>query len=91
MADMFEEINSADDAVEVLGGTTAVARLFGVDLRVVSNWRERGLPPDTYSGFKKLFEERGINMPPPSLWRHRELAPSLDAGIPTDSPSEAGE
>jgi hypothetical protein len=91
MSDMFEEINSADDAVEALGGTTAVAKFFGVDLRVVSNWRERGLPPNTYVAFREALQKKGYDASP-SLWRQREPAPTLDAGIPTDSPpDEAGE
>jgi hypothetical protein len=86
---MFEEINSADDAIEALGGTTAVAKLFAQDLRVVSNWRARGLPRWTYLLFKDAFEKRSLPVPPPSLWGI--AAPALDAGIPTTAADQGSE
>ena len=85
---MRTKINSAGAAIDFFGGNTAVAKLFGVSDTAVCNWRWRGLPPDTYSAFRKLFEARGLAMPPASLWRHREIVPTLDAGIPTDDLEE---
>ena len=32
-------INFAGEAIDVLGGNIAVGRLFGLDYRVVLNWR----------------------------------------------------
>lgn len=73
---MPEQINTADEVIEALGGTTAVAGIFGVDLRVVSNWRraDRGLPPETFHAFQELLAAIGKTAPP-SLWRQREVAP----------------
>jgi len=50
-------------AIDALGGSTAVAQLFGLDERVVSNWRRRGLPPDTYYGMAPLLAELGREAP----------------------------
>lgn len=35
---------SATQVIEALGGTAAVARLFGVAMPSVSAWKERGIP-----------------------------------------------
>ena len=42
------KITSASQAIDALGGTAEVAQIFGLSYRVVSNWRSRGLPPDTH-------------------------------------------
>lgn len=42
-------IATATEAINALGGTSKVAKLFGISYRVVSNWHSRGLPPDTYA------------------------------------------
>ena len=51
-------------AIDALGGSTAVAHLFGLDERVVSNWRRRGLPPDTYAAMAPLLTKAGREAPP---------------------------
>ena len=45
---MAMKVSSANKAIDVLGGTQAVADIFGCNYRVVLNWRRRGFPPDTY-------------------------------------------
>ena len=35
-------LNSVDEVIEALGGTTAVASLAGVGVPAVSNWSKRG-------------------------------------------------
>lgn len=67
---MQDQINTADEVIDVLGGTRAVARLMGVDDRVVSNWRERGLPPETFVALTSKLKEKNLDAPP-SLWRMR--------------------
>ena len=62
----------AEMAIDALGRSTAVANLFGLDERVVSNWKQRGLPPDTYAEMAPLLRELGINAPP-AMWRQRML------------------
>ncbi len=73
-ADDFEEINNADDVIDVLGGTFELARLFGANPRAVSNWRRRGLPPETYWQLKKALNDMGFDAPR-ALWKQREFAP----------------
>lgn len=74
---MPKQINSADEVIEALGGTGAVARLFGVDDRVVSNWRraDRGLPPYTFVTLTKALASEGY-VAPQALWRMWEPAAS---------------
>lgn len=68
---MDEQINTPDDAIDALGGTGATAKLFGIEnLRVVSNWRKRGLPPETFLMFNEFLKERGRTANP-ALWRQR--------------------
>lgn len=64
-------VKSANEVIDVLGGTTAVANALGVTPTVVSNWRSRGLPPETYVALISMLRERGISAPP-SLWRMHE-------------------
>lgn len=68
-----ELIKSADDVIDKLGGTNAVARLMRLDARAVSNWRKRGLPPETFVALTAALNANGLYAPP-SLWRMREIA-----------------
>lgn len=54
----------ADMAIHLLGGPTAVGKMFGLDQRVVSNWCARGFPPDTYCALAPLLTGRGILVAP---------------------------
>ena len=69
---MWTKINRADQAIDLLGGTLAVATLFGVDERVISNWRKRGLPPDTHRVMAPMLMQRGAIFPD-ALFRQRPL------------------
>ena len=57
-------------AIYALGGSSAVAEILGIDERVVSNWPERGLPPDTYAALAPLLTKLGREAPP-VMWRQR--------------------
>ena len=57
-------------AIDALGGSTAVAHLFGLDERVVSNWRRRGLPPDTYAAMAPILAELERDAPA-VMWKQR--------------------
>jgi hypothetical protein len=57
-------------AIYALGGSSAVAEILGIDERVVSNWPERGLPPDTYAALAPLLTKLGREAPP-IMWRQR--------------------
>jgi len=59
-------------AIDALGGSTKVAELFGLDERVVSNWKQRGLPPDTYAAMAPLLTQLGCDAPP-VMFRQRML------------------
>ena len=58
----------ANTAIEALGGTLAVAELFGFTEQRVSNWRKRGLPPDTYDALRPLVLKK-VGSAPPLMWR----------------------
>lgn len=53
----------ANTAIDALGGTLAVAELFGLTEQVVSNWRTRGLPPDTFDALGPILRRKGISAP----------------------------
>lgn len=84
-------ITTASEAIDYLGGTFKVAELFGIDPRVVSNWRMRGLPPDTYAAMAPALAARGVVFSP-QLFAQRAIraaAPSTNRikrqskGLPT--------
>ena len=62
---------TANAAINALGGTYAVAALFDEDARVISNWRKRGLPPDTYEVLAPLLRKRGLHFDTADLFGQR--------------------
>ena len=68
---MTHQIHTAAEAINALGGTYALAKLFGLDPRVISNWRTRGLPPDTYHTLAPLLEQRGLDFAADKLFGQR--------------------
>ena len=58
------KITSASGAIDALGGTAKVAQMFGLSYRVVSNWRARGLPPDTHAALSPALMARGHTFSP---------------------------
>ena len=75
-SESLSELRSANEVIDALGGTGAVAAWLGVDIRVVSNWRVRGLPPETYKAFNTELDRLGGWSAPASLWRQKEPAKS---------------
>ena len=59
-----KQIRFANAAIDALGGTSAVAALFGVDPRVVSNWRVRGLPATHHSVLAPRLAHLGWDVSP---------------------------
>jgi hypothetical protein len=57
-------INTADEAIDRLGGTAKLARLLAVGDNVVSNWRTRGFPPGRYFEVGALLKEKRIKFSP---------------------------
>jgi len=62
----------ANTAIDALGGTLAVAVLFGETEQVVCNWRRRGLPPDTFYAMAPMLRRRGFDASP-IMFRQRML------------------
>jgi hypothetical protein len=58
------KITSASGAIDALGGTAKVAQMFGLSYRVVSNWRSRGLPPDTFAVLSPALQAHGHTFSP---------------------------
>ena len=52
-------LTTASHVIDALGGTGKAAAIFGIDDRVVSNWRARGLPPDTFAVLAPLLRGQG--------------------------------
>lgn len=65
-------LQNVDEIIECAGGTTAVARRFGRDPRVVSNWRKRGFPPATFTAWQKILSEIGVSAPA-ELWKQKQV------------------
>jgi len=57
-------INFAGEAIDVLSSNIAVGKLFGLDYRVVLNWRTRGFPPDTYAVLAPALTAKGYEFSP---------------------------
>lgn len=70
---MAEQINTAREVIEKLGGITEVARLLGLQPSAVGNWYARDFPPETFVALTSLLNQRGLYAPP-SLWKQRDLA-----------------
>jgi DNA-binding transcriptional regulator YdaS (Cro superfamily) len=53
------------DIIDKLGGTTKVAEGLGINPPVVSNWRERGIPPKRWPailGLAKRNKVKGVTL-----------------------------
>jgi hypothetical protein len=73
----MQEVNTAAEAIDALGGNGTVAELFGVVPHAVSYWRKHNrLPRDTKDGFLLLLEEKGFTASP-KLWRMRKVSREL--------------
>lgn len=65
---MLDELGTVDSVIEALGGTKAVAGLFGRTDPAVSNWRKEGqFPPGTYDVIEAELEKIG-KCAPRYLW-----------------------
>jgi hypothetical protein len=49
-----------DGIIDALGGTKKVAEGLGIDLPVVSNWRERGIPPRRWPAILDLAKRNKV-------------------------------
>ena len=51
-------MNALDKAIEVVGGTTALAKRIGVHPNVVTNWKVRGVPVEQCPAIEKATDRR---------------------------------
>lgn len=64
----MDELLTASDVIDALGGTSKVARLTGRSMQAVSNWRERGaFPAETFLLLGDALGKAGRTAPA-SLW-----------------------
>jgi hypothetical protein len=59
-----KKVAFANRAIDVLGGSQAVADIFNCDCRVVSNWRKRGFPRSADRVIPPMLAPFGIDAPP---------------------------
>ena len=54
----------AIQAIEALGDTAAVARLFGIAMASVSDWKRHGIPPARLMYLKAVYKKKlaGIDL-----------------------------
>lgn len=74
MAQKNSRRGEGSKAIQTLGGTFAVAELFAIDPKVVSNWHTRGLPPDTHLVLAPLLKREGFSFSPDELFKQRAMA-----------------
>jgi DNA-binding transcriptional regulator YdaS (Cro superfamily) len=51
-------MNALDKAIEVVGGTTALAKRIGVHPNVVTNWKTRGVPIEQCPAIEKATDRQ---------------------------------
>lgn len=51
-------MNALDKAIEVVGGTTALAKRIGVHPNVVTNWKTRGVPAEQCPAIEKATDRQ---------------------------------
>lgn len=67
------------EVIQALGGVSAVARLFGVDIRVVSNWPNMPvLPARTFVTLKDELAAKGMEAIP-GVWGMKPAAERISA------------
>jgi DNA-binding transcriptional regulator YdaS (Cro superfamily) len=49
-------MNALEKAIEIAGGTTALAKRLGVHKNVVTNWKTRGVPIDQCPAIEKATD-----------------------------------
>jgi hypothetical protein len=60
-----ERITTANEAIDKLGGTGAVAAMVGISAQAVSNWRAKGnIPPEYYLLLSAALVATGASVDP---------------------------
>jgi len=55
----------ADQVIDALGGTTAVALATEAPTSTVHSWRKIGIPSSRLAHLKLIAEQRGVKLPDP--------------------------
>ena len=81
----MKELLTANEIVEVLGGTNAVSDLVGSRPSAVSNWRRMGFPPKTFIALQAALAEKGFSADP-SIWKmvgapHKEPSAAVSPSV----------
>ena len=76
----LKHIGTTTEAIDVLGGTVAVARLIGKSPQSVTNYRPRSrFPSDSYLTMRAALNEKGYDASP-TLWGIREPSSTASEG-----------
>lgn len=67
-------IKNSEQAIEVLGGVPAVARLLGKKRTAVANWLKRGLPPEACIELGKRLRQRRYKYDEHALFKQYKAA-----------------
>jgi hypothetical protein len=68
MESQGKTLESAGAIIDAAGGTSKVARRFGVSPANVHHWRLRGFPSRSFTIWQDILKEIGVTAPP-SLWK----------------------
>jgi hypothetical protein len=64
----------ADQVIDKLGGTTAVATAIDAPTSTVHSWRTIGIPKSRLAHLKLIAEQRGVELPDPPTEERTEQA-----------------
>lgn len=67
-------LKNAEQAIEVLGGVSEVARLLGKKRTAVANWLHRGLPPEACVELGRRLRQRGYRYDEYHLFKQYKAA-----------------
>ena len=67
----MQQLNTASEVIEALGGLKAVRALFDAKQSTVGMWKQAGaFPANRYLAMLSMLRARGYNAPA-SLWRQK--------------------
>ena len=64
----------ADQVIDALGGTTAVATAIEAPTSTVHSWRKIGIPPSRLAHLRLIANSTGVELPEPPQESAREAA-----------------
>ncbi len=97
---MINGFQTVDDLISALGGARQVARIAGVGVTAVCNWRRSNrIPPHLYLSFKNACDDRDVQVPDklfaraagPDRFQPRLADPSRKEGVGGSEVTRAAE